>query len=70
MRWQHHSAHDNLDNVSAPELARVIRAVAGVAGTLAQASRWPFGRGVAPEQQAETERLARELFGFGRMPAS
>jgi Iap family predicted aminopeptidase len=68
MRWQHHSAHDNLGNVSVTELARVISAVAGVARTLAQAARWPFERGVAPEQQAETTRLARELFGFRKMP--
>lgn len=70
MRWQHHSAHDNLENVSMAELARVISAVADVAGTLAQASRWPFGRGVAPEQQTETARLARELFGFRHQPSA
>jgi hypothetical protein len=64
MRWQHHSAHDNLENVSVPELARVIGAVQGVTRELAQASRLPFRRGVAPEHKAETVRLARELFGF------
>jgi hypothetical protein len=64
MRWQHHSAHDNLKNVSLHELQRVIRAVAGVATDLAGAAHWRFARGVAPEHQAETARLARELFGF------
>jgi len=64
MRWQHHSAQDDLDNVSADELARVIQAVAQVTGTLAQQPRWPFPRGVAPEQRAETARMAKELFGF------
>jgi Iap family predicted aminopeptidase len=64
MRWQHHSAHDNLDNVSAAELGRVIQGVAGVAADLAQVSHWPFARGIAPEHEAETQRLARELFGF------
>lgn len=64
MRWQHHSAQDNLGNISFTELARVISAVAGVVSTLAAGSRWRFGRGVAPEQRAETERLGRELFGF------
>ena len=65
MRWQHHSSEDNLENVSVVELARVIRAVGGVAGALATSPRWTFSRGVAPEQRAETGRLARELFGFG-----
>jgi hypothetical protein len=65
MRWQHHSAQDNLENLSVPELARVIGAVAGVTSALSRSSRWLFGRGVAPEQRAETSRLARELFGFG-----
>jgi hypothetical protein len=64
MRWQHHSQHDNLQNVSVPELARVIYAVAGVVRDLARTSSLPFTRGVAPGQKLETDRLARELFGF------
>ena len=68
MRWQHHSSQDNLGNVSMTELARVIHAVLKVATTLAGTTRWAFGRGVAPEQQAETSRLARELFGFQAVP--
>jgi hypothetical protein len=64
MRWQHHSSLDNLRNVSVAELARVISAVDGVVRDLAQSPRWPFGRGVEAEHQAETDRLARELFGF------
>ena len=66
MRWQHHSAHDNLQNVSTTELVRVVVAVAGVALDLASNSRWAFPRGVEPEQRVETDRLARELFGFGK----
>ena len=66
MRWQHHSAQDNLENVSVRELQRVISAVAGVASELAGSAKWPFARGIAPEHQAETDRLARELFGFKR----
>jgi Iap family predicted aminopeptidase len=66
MRWQHHSAQDNLDNVSVGELQRVISGVGRVASELARAANWPFGRGVSPEHQAETDRLARELFGFRR----
>ena len=64
MRWQHHSAFDDLDNVSAEELARVIRAVSSVTEVLAHTARWPFGRGLAPEQRAETARLAKELFNL------
>jgi aminopeptidase YwaD len=64
MRWQHHSAQDALDNVSADELARVVRAVGQVTGELARAARWPFPRGLAPEQRAETARMAKELFGM------
>ena len=64
MRWQHHSAQDNLDNVSVTELGRVIHAVTSVTRTLAGAEHWPFPRGLAADQQAETARLARELFGI------
>jgi hypothetical protein len=64
MRWQHHSAQDNLENVSLDEMAKVIKAVAEVTVSLARSTRWPFGRGVAPAQRAETARMAKELFGF------
>jgi hypothetical protein len=64
MRWQHHSAHDNLANVSVEELARVVRAVGTVARQLASQAKWPFSRGLAPEQGAETRRLARDLYGL------
>ena len=64
LRWQHHSAYDRLDNVSVAGLSRVARAMAALAGELAAKARWPFARGLAPEQRAETARLARELFGL------
>lgn len=64
MRWQHHSEQDALENVSTDELLRVVRAVAEVTGELARARRWPFARGLAPEQCAETARMAKELFGL------
>jgi carboxypeptidase Q len=64
MRWQHHSAQDDLSNVSSEELVRVVRAMATVTTTLAGKAKWPFTRGVAPEQRAETARLAQELFGL------
>jgi hypothetical protein len=62
MRWQHHSEHDTLDNVSVAELARVVLACGGVGLALARQARWPFRRGLAPDQRAETLRLARDLF--------
>ncbi len=65
MRWQHHSAEDNLDNVSVRELSRVIKAVGAVADRLARESRWAFTRGFAPEHRAATLRLAREMFDLG-----
>ena len=64
MRWQHHSAQDNLENVAVAEVARVVRALVKVTGRLAGARRWPFPRGLAPEQRAETARLGKELFGI------
>jgi Zn-dependent M28 family amino/carboxypeptidase len=62
VRWQHHSAHDNLANTSLQELVRVVRAVTGVTRTLAGQDRWPFSRGLAPAQRTGTKRLARDLF--------
>jgi len=64
MRWQHHSAQDNLDNVSVEELARVVGAAGELVKSLARAPRWSFGRGLAPGQAAETARLGRELFNL------
>jgi Peptidase family M28 len=64
MRWQHHSAQDNLDNVSVAELGRVVTAVSRLTYALANQPRWPFTRGLAPEQTAETARLGRELYGL------
>jgi hypothetical protein len=62
MRWQHHSIHDNLDNISVDEMARVVDAVAAVTRVLANEPRWKFKRGLAKEQERETMRLARELY--------
>ncbi len=64
MRWQHHSAQDNLDNVSVEELTKVIGALEDLVKQLARSGRWRFGLGLAPEQVAETARLGRELFGL------
>jgi hypothetical protein len=62
MRWQHHSAQDDLSNVSVPELCRVIAATSRVTQDLSSRPRLPFPRGLGPEQRAESFRLGRELF--------
>jgi len=62
MRWQHHSRFDELSNVSSSELEKVAGALQDVASQLADSVRWPFKPGLAPHQQAETRRLAREMF--------
>jgi Iap family predicted aminopeptidase len=68
MRWQHHSQHDRLRNVSVPELERVVAAVEQVVLRLARQPGLPFPRGLAPGCRAETARLARDLFDL-RMSA-
>lgn len=62
MRWQHHSPHDNLDNVSEDQLGHVVQAMTGLASWLAAREKWPFDNGQDPEQRAETVRLAKDLF--------
>ncbi len=61
-RWQHHSQHDTLANVSVTVLGQLLRAVAPYVAQLAAAPRWPFPRSLPPVQQQEARRLGRELF--------
>lgn len=63
-RWQHHSPHDTLENVSVREVGRLLRAVAPVIGRLAGQAQWPFPSGVPAAQRAAAHRLGRELYGF------
>ena len=62
-RWQHHSPHDNLENVSAPELQRLLDALAPLLHGLAGARRLPFGATLPRDQQADARRLGRDLLG-------
>lgn len=64
MRWQHHSAHDDLDNVSGKELERVTHALGGVTLELARSTAWAFPRGMAPEYRKPIALMAREMFGI------
>jgi len=62
MRWQHHSHHDNLRNVSLGELERVVAAVTAVVLRLDRLDALPFSRGLPRAHRVETARLARDLF--------
>lgn len=63
-RWQHHSRHDTLANVSAEEVLRLVRAVGPLVDDLASRRVWPFARAFPAAQQREVKRLANELFDF------
>jgi hypothetical protein len=63
-RWQHHSRHDTLANVSANEVLRLVRAVGPLVNDLASRRAWPFARAFPAAQQREVRRLAAELFDF------
>ena len=65
-RWQHHSPHDTMENISVPEVARLLRAVAPVVGDLAGRAKWPFPQGLPAGQRTVARRLGRELFGLQR----
>ena len=63
-RWQHHSRHDTLENVSIPDLMLLLPAVADLASNLAGRARWPFQATLSPARRTATRRLARELLGW------
>jgi aminopeptidase YwaD len=63
-RWQHHSPHDTLENISVDEVVRLLRAVAPLVERLAGQVRWPFPSGVPAAQRTAARRLGRELFGL------
>jgi aminopeptidase YwaD len=63
-RWQHHSRHDTLENVSTSEVQRLLGAVAPLITRLASQPKWPFPSALPIEQTKEARRLGRELFGW------
>jgi aminopeptidase YwaD len=63
-KWQHHSSHDNLDNISIPQLARLLEAVAPWVRQLADHSRWPFAARLSAEQQRAARRISRAVLGW------
>jgi Iap family predicted aminopeptidase len=62
-RWQHHSEHDSLDNVSTVEVRRLLDAVYPLLKSLAAQAKWPFPCELPAREQALARRLGRELFG-------
>lgn len=62
-RWQHHSIHDSLENVSVDRLIELLTGIAPVVGDLASRARWPFGLRLSAEQLRTARRLGRELLG-------
>jgi Zn-dependent M28 family amino/carboxypeptidase len=62
-RWQHHSRHDTLDNVSPAALTRCLEGAAPLITTLATRRSWPFSSTLPAEQRDAARRLGRALFG-------
>jgi Iap family predicted aminopeptidase len=63
-RWQHHSVHDNLDNVSVRVLSDLVRASGGLILHAATARKLPFQRGLNPVIKEKTLLFARTLVGL------
>ena len=63
-RWQHHSRHDNLENISASVAAELLAAVGSLIQTAASAPTLPFRRTALSDRNPDVERYARTLFGF------
>ena len=62
-RWQHHSAYDNLANVSPGVLQRLLDACGPLIRGLADARKLPFPAGLPREQQLAARKLGRDLLG-------
>ncbi len=63
-RWQHHSRHDTLANVSAEEVVRLVEALLPLVTMLASRATWPFPRAIPAAQARVARELARDLFDF------
>ena len=64
-RWQHHSRHDTLENVSVAETQRLLGALAPLVTHLAARRAWPFPSLLPPAQLTEARKLGREYLGNG-----
>ena len=63
-RWQHHSEHDNLENVSMDVLVELIEGTGVVIEDLANRDQLPFDRTFPQAQQTVVNDYARNLFGI------
>jgi len=63
-RWQHHSEHDTLANVSLDVLVDLLRGITPWIATAASQARFPYESGLPAEQRAAARRLGRDLFGW------
>lgn len=64
-RWQHHSIHDSLDNVSLHEVVRLIEAVIPLVNKLCRMPDTKIARGhISREHKVLTQKYARELFNL------
>ena len=63
-RWYHHSAHNNLANVSCEQVARAADAACALLGDLVATpvAEWPFPLEIAPELAAKIDGYVRDLF--------
>lgn len=62
-RWQHHSAHDNLDHISVPDTVRLCAALEGLVRRAGAAASLPFSPRLRPAQLAAARKLGRDLLG-------
>jgi Zn-dependent M28 family amino/carboxypeptidase len=62
-RWQHHSEHDSLENISVAEVQRLLRAVFPLTTYLASRASWPFPGRLPTSLAARARRIGRELYG-------
>jgi Iap family predicted aminopeptidase len=63
-RWQHHSVHDNLENVSVRVLSDLVGAACGLIVHAATIQKLPFQRGLDPVIREKTLLFARTLVGL------
>ncbi|MBA7672002.1 hypothetical protein ES703_80173 [subsurface metagenome] len=63
-RWQHHSVHDNLENISPRVVAEFLSATGGMIADIARMVELPFSRGLDSNLRVKTLEYARILFGF------
>ncbi|MES2694375.1 MAG: M28 family peptidase, partial [Verrucomicrobiota bacterium] len=62
-RWQHHSPHDTLENVSAIPVQQLLGAVHPFVTALAKSEKWPFPTEIPSAQLNAARRIGRELYG-------